>query len=533
MKNNKKINLSDSFYYEEFGENCSIYCAGHVFIDGKTFSNKQLASFFLEKSVKKKIINILDELDGHFAIIYKDHEFYHLIVDRSRSIPLFFSIYEGNLFVSDKINRITNLIKFNENTFGITQFKTVGACLDDNTMVKEINQVKTGHYLSINLLNSKTKFNQFEYFSYRKNFTKNNSLSSSELILKLDNIWENCFKQLIDFANGRKIVVPLSGGLDSRIIVYFLKRLGYNNVLCFSYGKVNNWEANISKNVAYRAGYEWRFIKYSRGMWKEFINSKNSINLFNFGCNLSSLTLIQDNMAIEQLKSFLPSDSIFVPGLSGDFLAGSHITNDILQLKVFNNDNLINTYISKNNISNNNNNNLNKSFDCINRINLNCSKREFISEFENLDYSERQSKYIVNSCRIYEFYGFEWTLPFFYKESLNFWKEIDLEHKIGKKLFLKYLSDKFLFEELPEFNKINNSNIYSYRNNKLFLVAKKISKEFKNWKKIIFDYYSHPMQWYGIFDNYLSYLIFSIINYKRDTNLSLRYISFLLKKFIK
>ena len=39
------------------------------------------------------------------------------------------------------------------------------------------------------------------------------------------------------------------------------------------------------------------------------------------------------------------------------------------------------------------------------------SKNDLANIFENWEWKERQSKFIINSCRVYEFYGFEWRLP--------------------------------------------------------------------------------------------------------------------------
>ena len=44
--------------------------------------------------------------------------------------------------------------------------------------------------------------------------------------------------------------------------------------------------------------------------------------------------------------------------------------------------------------------------------------------FECWDCQERQAKFIVNSVRAYEFFGFEWRLPLFDAELMDFWSRI-------------------------------------------------------------------------------------------------------------
>jgi asparagine synthase (glutamine-hydrolysing) len=46
--------------------------------------------------------------------------------------------------------------------------------------------------------------------------------------------------------------------------------------------------------------------------------------------------------------------------------------------------------------------------------------------YECWDWRERQSKYIINSVRTYEFFGFDWWLPLWDKEFVEFWCRVPL-----------------------------------------------------------------------------------------------------------
>ena len=43
--------------------------------------------------------------------------------------------------------------------------------------------------------------------------------------------------------------------------------------------------------------------------------------------------------------------------------------------------------------------------------------------FQYFDWSERQSKFIINSVRVYDFFNFDWALPFWDLEIVNFWRK--------------------------------------------------------------------------------------------------------------
>ena len=70
-------------------------------------------------------------------------------------------------------------------------------------------------------------------------------------------------------------------------------------------------------------------------------------------------------------------------------------------------------------------------------------------ENENLDhllfeYSEligRQSKYVVKKQKVYEFYGYEWRMPFWDDQYLKFWQKVPLKYKLNQKLYKDMLKN--------------------------------------------------------------------------------------------
>lgn len=76
-------------------------------------------------------------------------------------------------------------------------------------------------------------------------------------------------KRLVAYAQGRPIVIPLSGGWDSRTIALALKKVGYEPLIAFSYGKPKNAEAEVSRDVASQLGIPWLFAEYSLSTWRK------------------------------------------------------------------------------------------------------------------------------------------------------------------------------------------------------------------------------------------------------------------------
>ena len=105
-------------------------------------------------------------------------------------------------------------------------------------------------------------------------------------------MFSKIFLDLINSAKGRQIVVFLSGGLDSRLIVCGLKKFGYKNVLCVSYGIKNNWEAFIGKKVANALEYDWKFVEINSKEASAFYNSEVFKFFFKFYDNLVSTPVV-------------------------------------------------------------------------------------------------------------------------------------------------------------------------------------------------------------------------------------------------
>ena len=126
------------------------------------------------------------------------------------------------------------------------------------------------------------------------------------------------------------IVVPLSE-LDSRLIVLMLKRLGYDNVITFSYGRKDNQESNFSKELAESLGFHWEFIEYTNDKWHDWYSSEEWYEYSLMAGNLSSTPHLQDWPAIKELKEkqLVPDNCLIVPGHTVALTASKNIQGDI------------------------------------------------------------------------------------------------------------------------------------------------------------------------------------------------------------
>ncbi|NMM45595.1 asparagine synthase [Rhodospirillaceae bacterium KN72] len=263
-------------------------------------------------------------------------------------------------------------------------------------------------------------------------------------------------QDLIDDADGRTISVPLSAGLDSRLIAAGLRHLGYENVVCFAYGLKGNHEAETSKAIAARLGYPWRFVPYSNRSMARVYASESYQAYRHYADSLTGVHFPQDFAALVPLleDGYLPRDCILVNGQSGDFITGNHVpaalagpadTSD-RDARI---DRVIDALIAKHY----------KQWRFLMRGDLLATVRALIKAeilhltegrlpddssadygiYEACEFVDRQSKYVVNGQRIYEFLGMDWRLPLWDDRYLDYWAQRPAAQKLGQRLYREML----------------------------------------------------------------------------------------------
>ena len=465
-----EIHLLNKYYpWSEVKLNgVTYYLKGNVFFDNKLLNPEELAESIHPlirreyECQENKLREFLEGFNGEFAIVAENESMIFGVVDKLRSIPLFYTVEGGSFLLSDTAYFLKDKINPRLNEKNAAEFMVAGYVTGEETLFDGIKQIKNGEFLTFqkkdNFLKTSCYF-RFLHGSYYE-------LPERQLLEVLDHALVNTFSRLIEstLKQGKKLVVPLSGGLDSRIIIAMLKRLGVNDVICISYGRKWNRQSMISKKVAEALGYDWLFVKYTARKWHECYNSKETDYFQTWAGNLSSLPHMQDFPALRELKSQgkLPDNSVFVPGHSGDMLAGSHIPRYYLDnSKKYDSETFLADSLKKhyNLWKWPQESELEHVFK--EKINKSAAGLEIddndtcANAIEFVDFNERQAKFIINSVRAYEFFGYEWRIPFWDAELINFFLKVPLKHRVGQDIYKKYARDLLFSGELSVLKKID------------------------------------------------------------------------------
>ena len=195
-------------------------------------------------------------------------------------------------------------------------------------------------------------------------------------------------------------------------------------------------------------GVPWTFVPQRMGGSRRFFHSGLRKEYWRFCDGLCSVPNMQDiePLAVLRQKGEVPDDAVIVNGQSGDFITGGHIPERVVSEESCFED-LFHAIIEKHY-------SLWKHIKIPENIRIvrekirrlldleeggEVDKESLYRLFEWWEWQERQSKYVVNGQRSYDFFGFDWKLPLWEGRYLRFWEGIPPELKCGQKLYRRYL----------------------------------------------------------------------------------------------
>ena len=382
--------------------------------------------------------DVLKRLNGNWALIVLRGDILYAVADRTRSFPILYNQVKGDLHLSDDFEVVCRGgVRWRPEA--VEEFLWSGYPTDTLTLANGVYQIPAGTFLRYDVATKEKWLTGYFNFSPRGD----SSDSDGQLSERLARLLDESVRRAGEAVRG-KIVVPLSGGMDSRVIAASLKRNGFDNIVCFSYGRKGNPESAVSRQIAEALNYEWHFVEYSPATWSECMFSRGMKEYLAFACNGCSMPVYSNWYAVKSLceRSILSAGDAFVPGHTGDFLTGGHIPPDLLvEQRVTPEDVLslivkkhfsrwpdsppdaIRSRLGKDALAGTNGEPLNNI--------------EAARLCETWNWKERQAKMIINSNRIYEYFGFPWFVPLWDSELTDFYLTVPFRLRCNRRLFMK------------------------------------------------------------------------------------------------
>lgn len=426
-----------------------VYAKGFVITDEGILREEALCAFFESCATKAQLLNRLQKTNGMFSVIIQQDAGWLAAVDRLRCFPLFYRKKDNQFIVSDEVDALfDDEENKNWNTEAIQMFSATGYAIGEDTLIDGISQIQAGEMVFVQ------EASVSKDFYYRFADEPDETVGEKDAERQLKDVLDRVGSRLVQLLDGRTVAVPLSGGLDSRLIVYLLHKFGYQNVVCFTYGKKqHNDEWCRSKRVAEQYGYPWLFIDYETVDAEALLQDEVFLSYVRYAAQYTSKFYLSEYVAARYFAEHdqWGKELVFVPGHSGDMIAGSHlrpymsryrnvsqVVKDLTHIHF----NLVETTSAER-----------RMFHCKVRQQLeDMGPVSFSGLLETWDVRERQAKYIVNSCKVWEYFGFKYLLPLWDAELTDFFSHLPLDMRMCKHLYENVLwnvfsGDGILFEE--------------------------------------------------------------------------------------
>jgi asparagine synthase (glutamine-hydrolysing) len=390
--------------------------------------------------------------NGFFAVAHRRGGEVFAAVDRARSIPLFYAVAGDRAYLSDDARWVRDRLGAAEGGEpAATEFLLSSFVSGRDTLVPGMHQLTGGDVLRLAPGPRGVDAEVRPYWRYAGPSAPRD-VPAEGLDARFDALLVRAFTRLAEVADGRLIVVPLSGGNDSRLVLAMLKRIGYPSLAAFTYGRPENREAVVSREVARLLDVPWHFVPYDNASWRRWFRSQERRDYYRMADGLSSLPLLLDWPAVGELRrqGIAPEGSVFVPGLSADLHAGSRSKRypQLYRPGLPPRDEVVRVLLRSGFALWDWSSRERELYPVLaERVAASLEDYGRFSDggqaLEAWETRERQSKYIVNSVRSYEFWGYDWWLPFYDAEFLDFWPGVPAELRMHRRFYRPFVERLF------------------------------------------------------------------------------------------
>jgi asparagine synthase (glutamine-hydrolysing) len=387
----------------------------------------------------------LDGLDGHYSIVVEQPGWALAASDPVRSYPLVWIRDDDTVLVTHDgpaLEQRLGLGPANIDPVMACAVALSGFTIGAATLYSTVRQIGPGEYLWLDAGGaSQRRYHQWDPW-------RPNDVEPTDLVEPLSVLNRKLIDDLIAGAKGRPILVPLSAGLDSRFVASGLKEAGYDKVRCVSYGLAGNREAVTSRAIARRLGYDWTFVPYTQRAMRRAFQDPDYGRYKAYSDSLTGMHFPQEYgmLTVMLAEHGLDRDTVVVNGQAGDFIAGNHVPKALFHTggdPAGRLDRIVAAFIAKHfkhwavlqtpeRLS---------EVDALIRAEI--DKLGGLPDdptgdhgiYEYCEFQDRQSKYVLNGQRIYEYLGLDWRLPLWDRAYMDFWARAPLSAKKGEALY--------------------------------------------------------------------------------------------------
>lgn len=437
-----KVHLSyDSHWTESDG---TMVC-GSAFLNGTHLSTRELAEKISDVTDTGELRTLLSALNGFFSVIHEINDEVYVAVDHVRSWPIYYALTD-DLYISDSAEWVHDVGARNGyDSHAMNEYLFTCYITGRETLSSDVKQTQSGELLVFNTNGTRTDLTRERYYTY-------DSSDDTGGVDDLDDRMLEAFHRLIQYADGRTILLGLSAGYDSRLIALMLRRLGYDNTITYTTRTVSRDSSEIetAESIAHDLGFE--HIRITTGPQDyENLDDSDRDMIDDIGY-LSEYPHINKSTLKEQLanENIDIDDVVHVLGhhLIG---AGSFLSDEIRDRDTITRDEFFDTMWNPHysNWVEQGDYGLRETFKerMFDKLPIDLYRDgnvETISDamkgFDQWYWQERLPKYVL-ARREYEYLGFDMWYPFLDRTLCSFYARCDYEAKVDKRILKNYVRD--------------------------------------------------------------------------------------------
>jgi asparagine synthase (glutamine-hydrolysing) len=420
---------------------------GSAFVDDRLLDAPAIDAFLYD-SLENQLTDRLLKLNGRWSVCLTLASGMLLVAtDRTRTWPIFYTTGPAGIFLSDKAENVrTAAGDTKPDPVACEEFLHTCCVTGRDTLFPHVKQMLGGEMLLVTENNSQPTLNIVRWYTFRPQEPAA-PRDLEEYLEQLDALMLKAHQRLIDYANGRPIYIPLSGGVDSRSVATTLVRLKYDNLHAYCYGDPAASDPIVSREVAKKLNIPWQHIPYSKKMWREEFQKPYFQEYLRRYFQYTSVPNIQELPAARILKESrsIQDDAVVVPG-ECDLYMGSNalpyyttINNkkDLYKILIQKGYSFSATPLSKstkwdkriNDILGNPSNKL--------------SSAEVNSYFEQWLTQEITNKFYIYTMSAHVFFHTELYYPLCDNTLLNFWEAVPHRLRFNRTLQLAYVQKQY------------------------------------------------------------------------------------------
>lgn len=260
------------------------------------------------ESVSEAVADAAATLEGFYAAVVRTPDSTVLVADGARSIPLYYDA--SGTIASDLGGVVRDSIEAERDPVAESEFLLTRYVTGPETIWQSVFATQPGEVVGLED-GGLTRRTYREYWPTGATDHSENADPESRLEAALG----TALDRLERVAGDRPVVLPLSGGYDSRLLASSLVARG-REVIGFTFGRSGHPDVEMSRAVASRLGIQWEFVPYDEGTWHEWYHGSSGVRYRERAFGGDALPFLAEWPALRELleRGRIPRDALYCPG---------------------------------------------------------------------------------------------------------------------------------------------------------------------------------------------------------------------------